>query len=317
MSNPFELSGFVDQHRRRLQAKKESVENPREAFSAWISGNAELVEHIVQVLSGPDQPNYFLALHEPGNLLPRKFMEVLCDHPSIKFFEGTTQLIPGNNVLDAILHPQPVAVLMERWEQSPNASRFALNVLAVLAKISVQPVSAEDIRDTLTKYDSVFAENEPKTYRDGKAISTLAKRLGGKREPLEFPNSRLPEECMLMSEMTKLTSQCDLLCEKTEHSFNIKSLWGTHVLTRMEVWEPSSTEATGMQVRIRHDEAHTRDNFDVIRKIVYPQWQAPEHIEEKVRQWVSMSQSYDSSLSNRLGARRADASPSSSPSPRF
>jgi hypothetical protein len=314
MSNPFELSLFVDQHRRRLQAKQESLDNPREAFATWVSVNEGLVGRIVDALSGPGQPNYFLALHEPGNPLPRKFMQVLCEQPEIACYEGTDQSIPGDSVLDSLHRPRPVEALADRWSQSPNAFRFVLNTLAALAQVSESPKSSEQVRDTLTRFESVFPDDVPgKTFRDGKSIQVLAARIAGKREPLEFPNSRLPEEYMLGNEMVKVVSQCDLLCKQTEAAFNIKSRWGTHVLTRMGVWEESSTEGTGMQVRVSHDESRTRDNFDVLRKIVHTQWQAPAHIEERVQQWVTQSQAYDPSMANRLDARRSQqSSPTSS-----
>ena len=318
MSNPFELSQFVDQHRRRLQAQKANMDNPREAFEGWVQTNQELVENIVSALSGPDQPNFFLAMHEPGNPLPRRFMEVLCAQPALNFFEGTTQSIPGDSVLDALFSKNPVEALTERWEQSPNASRFALNVLAALVKVSTQPTTADEVRATLTDFASVFPESLPeKCFRDGKAIRILAARIKGQREPLDFSNSRLGETVMIAQDMSQMSYQCDILSGEIEDRLNIKSKWATHTLRAMNVWEPSSTEATGMQVRVSHDNAKTRDNFDITRKIIHPHWAAPAHIEEKVSEWVKQSQSYDV-LARRLDARRPQEASSDTPrSPHF
>lgn len=118
MENPFDLSAFIAQSRSLPTPPPARAEDPVAAFSAWCVKHHALVDQVVSALTGTNLPHFFLAMHEPGNPLPKKFIEVLQEQPALSLFEDSSR-VPGPAFLDLLSQPRPAESLSRQWDNAP------------------------------------------------------------------------------------------------------------------------------------------------------------------------------------------------------
>lgn len=119
--------------------------------------------------------------------------------------------------------------------------------------------------------------------RAAQVIRKLSSQLLGEREAFEFSLSACPQR--------KGSIQSDAITPIIEAAFGVKCEAATLALRQMQVWEAASDEA--LQVKVSSDPVKTRERFDLVRKIIHPEWIAPAHIAEAAQAWLTAARAME------------------------